>query len=155
MDDIGAFLAYAIKLEEEAAARFSELADAMHTYGNSEVSEFFRRMAAFSRMHLSAARARAGFRDLPRLTPADFQWPEGQSPETASAEGMHYLMTLDYAFRIALESERAARQFYADVARTTEDPEVRSLAEAFAAEEAEHVTDLERWQARYTQNSGA
>ncbi len=152
MNDVGEFLAHAIKLEEEAAQRFSELADAMDSYGNAEVSGFFRQMAKFSRMHLEIARERSGFRDIPKLEPEAFRWPGGQSPESASAEGLHYMMTIDYAFDIALEGERAAHDFYAGVLDKTQDPEIRAMAEEFVTEEAEHVADLERWQARYAKS---
>jgi hypothetical protein len=43
MNDVAEFLAYAIKLEEDAAARFSDLAESMKTYGNREVAEFLAR----------------------------------------------------------------------------------------------------------------
>lgn len=147
--DPALFLAHACALEAEAAARFSDLAEAMKTYGNQEVATFFGKMAEFSRMHLADARKRSGFRDLPELSDGEFQWPDGESPEAASMEGSHYLMTVEYALELALDSERRGQGFYADVARTTTDPEVRMMAEEFAAEEAEHVAQLERWVARY------
>ncbi len=43
MESVEEFLAYAIKLEQEAALRFGQLADAMATAGNREVMELFRR----------------------------------------------------------------------------------------------------------------
>ena len=67
MDDIYIFLAHAVQLEVEAARRFEELAEQMRSAGNSEVQEFFQRMAEFSRRHLSEAKARSGFRPLPNL----------------------------------------------------------------------------------------
>lgn len=148
MDDIGEFLAHAIQLEAEAATRFDELADAMTTYGNKEVAKFFRQMAEFSRMHLAEARARAGFRDIPEIAPGQFQWPEGESPEAQGGEGEHYLMTVDYALQLALESETRGRDFYQSVADKTNDPEVRAMALEFVAEESEHVAQLKVWIAR-------
>ncbi|AWK86435.1 ferritin-like domain-containing protein [Azospirillum thermophilum] len=147
--DPALFLAHACALEEEAANRFSDLAEAMKTYGNQEVASFFGKMAEFSRLHLAEARKRSGFRDIPALAPEEFQWPDGESPEAASMEGSHYLMTVDYALDLALDSERRGQAFYAEVARTTGDPEVRMMAEEFAQEEAEHVAELERWVARF------
>lgn len=147
--DPALFLAHACALEESAAARFSDLAEAMKTYGNQEVAAFFAKMAEFSRLHLADARKRSGFRDLPLLSDDEFQWPDGESPEATSMEASHYLMTVDYALDLALDSERRGQSFYAGVARATIDPEVRMMAEEFAAEEAEHVAQLERWVARY------
>ena len=147
--DPALFLAHACALEEDAAHRFADLSEAMKTYGNAEVAAFFGKMAEFSRLHLAEARKRSGFRDLPTLAPEDFQWPDGESPEAASMEGSHYLMTVEYALELALESERRGQAFYAEVAKTTTDSEVRMMAEEFAAEEAEHVAQLELWAKRY------
>ncbi|RJF82120.1 rubrerythrin [Azospirillum cavernae] len=147
--DAALFLAHACALEEDAANRFSDLSESMKTYGNTEIAAFFGQMATFSRMHLAEARKRSGFRDIPDLAPEDFQWPDDESPEAASMEGSHYLMTVEYALELALDSERRGQAFYADVARTTTDSEVRMMAEEFAAEEAEHVAQLEIWTKRY------
>jgi rubrerythrin len=87
MNDVAEFLAYAIKLEEDAAARFSDLAESMKTYGNREVAEFFGKMAHFSRLHLAEARKRAGFHKLPDMKPEDYKWPGDESPEATSMEG--------------------------------------------------------------------
>ena len=147
--DPALFLAHACALEEDAANRFADLSEAMKTYGNLDVASFFGKMAEFSRLHLADARKRSGFRDLPALAPEDFQWPEGESPEAASMEGSHYLMTVEYALELALDSERRGLAFYADVAATTTDPEVRMMAQEFAAAEAEHVAELESWAKRF------
>ncbi|PWC73460.1 rubrerythrin [Azospirillum sp. TSH100] len=147
--DAALFLAHACALEEDAATRFSDLSEAMKTYGNQEVAAFFGQMAKFSRLHLAEARERSGFRKIPDLAPEDFQWPDGDSPEAASMEGSHYLMTVEYALELALDSERRGQAFYAEVAKTTTDAEVRMMAEEFAAEEAEHVAQLEVWAKRY------
>ncbi|GLR83086.1 ferritin family protein [Azospirillum oryzae] len=147
--DAALFLAHACALEEDAANRFADLSEAMKTYGNQEVAAFFGQMAKFSRMHLAEARERSGFRKIPDLAPEDFQWLDGDSPEAASMEGSHYLMTVEYALELALESEKRGQAFYAEVAKTTTDSEVRMMAEEFAAEEAEHVAQLEVWAKRY------
>lgn len=69
------FLAYAVKLEEEAAVRFGQLAHAMATRGNAEARRLFRRLSDYSRMHLAEAQARTGFRDIPVMDPSEFAWP--------------------------------------------------------------------------------
>lgn len=149
MKDLNEFLAYAVRLEEETALRFSDLTEAMKTYGNREVAEFFGRMTENARLHLAEARRRAAFHEVPALAPGDFVWPGDESPEATSMEASHYLMTVDYALALALDGERRGFTFYDQLARTTEDPEIRMMAAEFAAEEAEHVAELERWAARY------
>ncbi len=147
MQNVDEFLAHAIRLEEDAATRLGDLAHAMKTYGNHESAAFFGKLAYFSRLHLAQARARAGYHDLPELKADEFEWPEGESPEATSMEASHYLMDLDYAMQLSLESEERGFQFYDEIARTTEDREIRVMAVEFAAEEAEHVAELKRWMA--------
>ena len=149
MDDIYIFLAHAVQLEAEAARRFEELAEQMRSAGNTEVQEFFQRMAEFSRRHLSEAKARSGFRPLPNLKPEEFQWPDGIGPETAPWRGVDGMMGVEDALLIALESERAGHAFYETVAANASNPRVKLAADEFTVEEAEHVAELERWMVRY------
>ncbi len=148
MEDIRQFLAHAVELEREAARRYEELAESMRAESNAEVEKFFRRMATFSRKHLALAMERGGFRHLPVLSAEDYVWPDGISPEQFDWIGVDGLMDVSYALNLALDGERRGRAFYADVATTTGDPEVKAMAEEFADEEAVHVAELEKWIAR-------
>ena len=145
MDSVEEFLAYAIKLESEAADRFGALADAMQAGGNGGVAKLFRQLSDYSRMHLAEAQARAGFRDIPKLNPTDFVWPDLESPETAAIWAADPLLGRGDALEIALQAETAGLRYYQAVRDTTEDPEIRRLAAAFVEEEAEHVAALDRW----------
>lgn len=144
MNDVERFLAHAIALEREAARRYEELSAAMGTDGNRELREFFDRMAHFSRLHLKDARDRAGFRDLPALAPEDYEWPDGIAPETADWVGVDAQLDARGALQLAIESERRGHAYYASIAATTTDAELRQLASEFAAEEAEHLVALEK-----------
>jgi rubrerythrin len=150
MDSVEEFLAYAIRLEQEAALRFGQLADAMATVGNREVMELFRRLSEYSRLHLGEARARAGFRQLPDLKPADYQWPDIESPETAAIWATDPFIGREQALQVALDAERAGLAYYQGVLDTTDDPEIRVMAREFVAEELLHVSELERWLALQT-----
>jgi rubrerythrin len=143
MNDIEKFLAHAIQLEREAARRYEELASAMNTDGNRELQAFFARMAHYSRLHLAQASARGGFRELPVLSPGEFEWPDGISPETAGWAGVDALMGPRAALELALDGERSGHAYYAAVAAMTGDSELRAIAAEFAAEEADHVRQLE------------
>ncbi len=139
------FLSYAIKLEEEATLRFGQLADAMAAAGNQPVSALFRKLSDYSRLHLADARARAGFRDVPVRMPADYQWPDLESPETTAIWATDPLIAYEEAMEIALDSEKRGHAFYKRVLDETSDPEIRALAKEFVEEEAEHVQWLEKW----------
>src|SRR5271166_1988374 len=145
MDTVEEFLAYAIKLEQEAALRFGQLADAMATAGNREVMELFRRLSEYSYLHLTDARARAGFRELPDLQTGDFHWPDIESPETAAIWAADPLIGREQALHVALQAESAGLAYYQSVLDSTKDPEIRALAQEFVAEETLHVAELQRW----------
>jgi len=138
------FLTHAIQLEREAARRYEELSAAMGTDGNRELKAFFAKMAHYSRLHLAQATARGGFREIPTLAPEDYEWPEGVSPETAGWAGVDAQMSPRAALELALNGERSGHAYYAAVAATTTDAELRALAGEFADEEAEHVRELEK-----------
>ena len=144
MNNLERFLAHAIQLERDAARRYEELAAAMQTDGNAELKAFFARMAHFSRLHLADAQARGGFRDLPVLAPDDYEWPEGISPETAEWAGVDAMMDAGDALRLALDSERRGHAYYATIAATAQDSELRAIAGEFAAEESQHIVELEK-----------
>lgn len=145
MKNVEEFLAYAIKLEEEAMLRFGELADSMGTYGNGEVAKLFRRLSDYSALHMADAKARSGFREIPKMGPDDFHWPQGESPERAAIWGADPFIAREEALHIALAAEKAGLDFYAHVLDTTTDPEIKALAKEFVAEESEHVAELQKW----------
>ena len=148
MDNIELFLAHAIQLEFEAARRYEDLRAAMLTAGNTEAEAFFKQMAEYSRLHLQDALRRGGFREIPKLAPEEWQWPEGVSPEQAAWAGVDGFIDADTAFRLALDGEERSHLFYAAITASTTDPEVRRMAREFAEEEAEHVRELEQLMAR-------
>lgn len=143
MDSIRRFLAHAVRLEAESARRFDELSDHMRSCGNDEVADVFAKFADFSRLHLKDAMARAGFRYITDLPAGGYDWPDGESPETAAWWGVDALMDTDTALDLALQSERQGLDFYRGVAAASSDPRVVAMAEEFAEEEAGHVAQLE------------
>lgn len=145
MESVETFLAYAIRLEQEAAERFGQLADAMEACGNREVGKLFRRLADYSRLHLADARTRSGYRDVPEMTPDEFVWPDVESPETAAIWAADPFVGREQALEIALEAERAGYNYYKTILETTNDPEIRVLAKEFVEEERGHVAELEKW----------
>lgn len=144
MDSVQEFLAKAIRLESAAAQRSDELADAMQTWGNKEVEAFFRRMAEYSRAHLKEAMALAGFRLAGELPAGDDDWPDGVAPESAAWWGVDGLMGIEHAIEVAIEGEQRGLDYYAAIAAAASNARVRAMAEAFAAEEREHVAQLRR-----------
>jgi len=139
------FYGYAVKVEEDAAIHFDELATAMAQVGNDEVAKLFAQLAGFSRLHLAEAQRRAGEIDVGITIPPDYVWPDHATPErTALWAGDETLSRLD-ALKAALRGEKRGYEFYYAVAGTTKDPEIAAHAKEFVHEEAEHVRVLEAW----------
>jgi rubrerythrin len=145
MQTVEEFLAYSIHLEQEAATRFGELADAMEAGGNKEVGQLFRRLSDYSRLHLADAKARAGFREMPEIAAQDFVWPDLESPEAAAIWGADPMLSRREALDVALAAELAGHDYYKSVLDSTDDPEIKALAAEFVHEEAEHVAELRKW----------
>jgi rubrerythrin len=144
MGSVQSFLAHAIRLESAAAQRSDELADAMQTWGNREVEAFFREMAEHSRVHLKEALALAGFRQASELPADGYDWPDGVDPESPDWWGVDGLMGIEQAIENALAGEKRGLAYYDSVAAGTSNMKLKTLAEEFAAEEREHVAELER-----------
>lgn len=139
------FLGYAVKVEEDAAIHFEELAVEMAKVGNKEISELFTQLGEYSRLHLAEAKKRAGSVDVSRFMPGDHVWPDLATPErTALWAGDPLLSRLD-ALKAALHGEKLGFEFYLTVAGHTKDAEIETLAKEFVKEESEHVAILERW----------
>lgn len=149
IDSVEVFLAHALTLENEAAAGYQEIGEAMSVHNNPEVSELFARFGRYGRKHAEEVEALAEGMTLPHIAPWDFVWENGESPEAPSMDKVHYLMTPLQALKLAIRAERQAHDFYASVAAASENARVRELAAEFAAEEAEHVQILAGWIKKY------
>ncbi len=149
MIDLPTFLAHAIALEAEAAERNDEIADSLELHNNREVSDLFRKLAHFSRLHRAEIEERAKGIALPTLHAWEFQWVDSEGPETTPFAQIHYLMTPYHAVRLALHNERRGRDYYAAIAAQASSDDIRTMALEMADEESEHVAILEEWAKRY------
>ena len=139
------FFAHAIVLEQESVERYEELADSMATHNNPEVAKLFRKLAHFGELHAHEVAQHAAGMELPQISPWDFKWSTPEAPESGTMEEVHYLMGTREALEFALHNETQGRDFYAHVADTSPDEEVRRMAAQFTEEETEHVNILKSW----------
>lgn len=145
INSVDDFLGYAVKVEEDAAIHYEELAAAMEACGNQRVATLFRQLGGFSRRHLAEAKARAGSIDPTRNVPPDYAWPGHVTPERASVWAADSTLSRIDALKAALQGEKRGYEFYCAVAATSKSPEVVALAKEFVKEEADHVKVLEAW----------
>ena len=142
---IAEFLAHAIVLERESVDRYEELADSMETHNNLEIAKLFRKLAHFGELHAHEVEHHASGMELPQISPWDFKWSSPEAPESGAIEEVHYLMGTREALEFALHNETQGRDFYAYVADSSPDEEVRRMAAQFTEEETEHVNILKSW----------
>jgi rubrerythrin len=131
--------AHAIAIEEEAASRYSELAEHMEDEGREDLARLFAMLAATEAEHLEALERRTEGVELPGIAAGQYSWLFTDAPETAARELVYRLMTPRQALAIALAAERRAQGFFEHVSWSASDPALRALAREMAAEEREHV----------------
>lgn len=142
-------LAHAHAIELDALDRYRMLADQMEVHNNRELAKLFSELAGHEEKHAAEILKRAGDIALPALKPSEFKWPGMESPESAALDETHYKMTPWHALQMARAAERRAFAFFDHVVRTATDPTLKSWAEEFREEEAEHVELVERLLKKY------
>ena len=66
------FMSYAVKVEEESAAHYDQLAKDMSACGDEELANLFQQLADSARLHAGEARARATSIDESKAVPPDY-----------------------------------------------------------------------------------
>jgi rubrerythrin len=143
------FMARAYTMELEATERYALFADQLETHNNTEVAQVFRKLSDIEALHAKQILSQMNWPSLPAV-PVAFAW-EGEAPETAPFESVHYLMQPYHALEIALHAEMRAQNYYETIAREVDDATVRAAALELAAEEAEHVALIRDWMRRVPQ----
>ena len=149
MTSLADFMARAYAMELEATERYALFADQLETHNNTEVAQVFRKLADIEALHAKQILSQMNWPGLPAL-PVAYAW-EGEAPETAPFESVHYLMQPYHALEIALRCEMRAQEYYESIGREVNDPQVRAAAAELAAEEREHVELIRDWMRRVPQ----
>jgi rubrerythrin len=142
------FMALALVMENDAAQRYAEFADAMEMHNNRDVASLFRKMADIEGRHAAQIMAEMGWNEMPPLPPGTPTWEGFEAPETAPGDEVHYLMQPYHALQLALQNEQRAERFFARLARAAGTDSVRKAARALQAEEREHVELVKAWMAK-------
>ncbi|HZE61590.1 MAG TPA: ferritin family protein [Burkholderiales bacterium] len=136
--------AHALAIEREAYKRFIQLERFMRDAGMDHLADEFEKIGREEQEQYQALALGTAERELPPIEDWEYAW--------------HYLgVKLDKpaapksardALRLALSTERRARNFYVDVAEHAKDDTVCAFAAEMAADEQRHVTRLELLLAR-------
>lgn len=146
LDAYEEFMSRAYALELEAAERYTQFAEQMESHNNLEVAQLFRKLAEIEGLHAKNILAEAGWPSMPAM-PVPYA-SQGEGPETAPFESLHYLMQPYHALEIALRCEQRAVRYFEGIAESDASLRVRAVALAMAADEREHVRLIEDWMRR-------
>lgn len=140
------FMARAYAMELEATERYAQFAEQLDTHNNREVAQMFRKLAEVEALHARRILEEMRWPSVPLLPPA-YAW-QGEAPETAPFDSLHYLMQPWHALEIALRCELQAQKYFEQIAASGAPPEVSKAAAEMADEEREHVRLIRDWMKR-------
>lgn len=138
-------LLHALVIEIEAAQRYMQLAEMMQRIGNSKVAKIFAKMSEIEAEHAETIEEQIKGRRLPMLTPSQYHWRGPEAPENTDSARLFHLMTPCQAMSLALDNEKRAYEFFADVVDDSTDERVCQMAAELAVEEEQHVAWVEQW----------
>lgn len=133
-------------MEQEAASKYSELAQEMGRQNRSELAAVFSDLAAAEREHVDSvtrwSQSRRG--KLPDPTLVRWDAPETFDRDATTEINTSKLMTPYRALAMAVRNEERAFAFWSYLAAFAEDPEIKKAAEVMAGEELGHVATLRK-----------
>lgn len=137
--------AIAAAMEQEAAARYAEIAVRMRQEGDPALAEVFERLSTDEQGHLDNVVQWSEKTKGRKPDSALIRW---ELPETFDDEGAAMahprLLSAYRALSMAVRNEERAFAFWSYVAAHAESSEIRQAAEAMAHEELGHVAILRR-----------
>ncbi|MGZ5909963.1 MAG: ferritin-like domain-containing protein [Reyranella sp.] len=138
--------ALAHAMEQEAADRYSGLAQDMRRQNKSDLAAVFTDLAAAEREHVDSVTRWSQSRRGKDPDPALVRWeaPETFDSDTATEIKTSRLMTPYRALAMAIRNEERAFAFWSYLAAYSEDPEIKKASESMAREELGHVSTLRK-----------
>jgi rubrerythrin len=138
--------ALAHAMEQEAANKYSGLAEDMRHQNKDDLAAIFTQLAAAEREHVDSVAKWSQSRRGKAPDPALVRWeaPETFDAETAGEIRGSRLMTPYRALAMAVHNEQRAFAFWSYLAAYSKDPEIKQAAEAMAKEELGHVATLRK-----------
>ena len=134
-------LSIALAAERMATARYTRLAEAMHSYGNAEAATLFERMIEEERGHEQVIEEWARLEGVTLNTDIGrISWEDPQVRTDYDSDAIDPAHSTPYrALAFAVHNEERAFRFYAHVAATSNDPTLSAFAETLAREELGHA----------------
>ncbi len=134
--------AAAISMEEEAAARYRDLAERMRLQSVQDLEALFLFLADIEDKHAREVRRRSAAKGAPVENVKSVRWELPEKFE--EQEGRSYVLTPYSALAIAVRNEDRAFAFYTYLAAHAPTAEIRLIAEELASDELDHAGLLRR-----------
>lgn len=138
--------ALANAMEQEAAGKYAELAEAMRHQDRADLVEVFSDLAAAEREHVDSvtkwSQSRRG--KTPDSTLVRWEAPKTFDSDATTEIMGSKLMTPYRALAMAVRNEERAFAFWSYLAAFAEDTEIKTAAETMASEELGHVATLRK-----------
>ncbi len=140
------FFALAHAMEQEAATKYAELAEEMQRQDRPDLVAVFTDLAAAEREHVDSVQRLSQSRRGKLPDPALVRWtaPETIDNDTAAEIKASRLMTPYRALAMAVRNEERAFAFWSYLAAFSDNPEIKTAAEAMAREELGHVATVRK-----------
>lgn len=138
--------ALADAMEQEAARKYDELANAMAEQGRRDLAVVFADLSQAEKEHVESvgrwSQSRTG--KAPDASLVRWQAPETFDAEATAEIKASRLLTPYQALAMAVQNEERAFAFWSYMAAFAENPEIKSASETMAREELGHVATLRR-----------
>ncbi len=146
LHSIDELFALANAMEQEAADKYTELANEMRLQNRPDLAAVLTQLAAAEREHVDHVTRWSQSRLGKPPDPALVRWEglETFDRESAAEIRTSRLMTPYRALSIAVRNEERAFAFWSYLAAYAVDPEIKQAAESMAREELGHVATLRR-----------
>jgi rubrerythrin len=133
-------------IEREAQNRYEDFAAQLGDNGNQEAARFFLQMAALEGAHGAqvARRRQHDYEELPSHLRDAVEWNVEGPPLDRKVAAL----SLEAALEMALESERHARDFFAEAMEHLVDDGVRRVLAELHADELAHIRMIEERRAQ-------
>jgi len=127
----------------ETIERYDMFADQMEMVNNPRAAEIFSWLSAKQTERINTVRALSKDQDLPHIPPWNYHWDDAINVDANGYVSAHYMMTPYHTLKFAMQVEISAADFFNHIEQNTELPELKKLADSFAAEALSFYKTLE------------
>ncbi len=135
--------AHSLIMLSETIERYDMFAGQMEMANNPRAAEIFSWLSAKQTERTNTVRSLSKGLDLPHIPPWNYRWDDAINIDTNGHISAHYMMTPYHTILLAIQVETSAADFFNQIKQSTELPELKKLADSFAADALSFCKTLE------------